>query len=186
MKTLDFYYVSLQRMQRYTDDSVHAREDGQGPAECALSARPHPPWAPTRAAHGTSTAQCTCWGWGQSQPEGKRDMSGTGLGLAGLHISVVPPSSWRGRRSFQRRAWRGQWTLTAKALPSGVWWQMPQLCPLVPGWQEVRNDRLGIDYPQIPQPCKMGATQVSLAPRARVLGTGQEGRRQRELSGTSP
>lgn len=79
-KTVNFYYVSLQRMQRYKDDSVHARKDGQGLAECALSARPRPLWAPTRAAHGTSTAQCTCWGgaepaWG----EGHRwDRAGTG------------------------------------------------------------------------------------------------------------
>lgn len=29
-KTLDFYYISLQRMQRYKDTRVHTREDGQG------------------------------------------------------------------------------------------------------------------------------------------------------------
>lgn len=158
-KTVNFYYVSLQRMQRYKDDSAHARKDGQGLAECALSARPRPLWAPTRAAHGTATAQCACWG-GQSQP-GQRDTGGTGPGLEGLHISVVLPSSWKGKGSFLWRAWQGQWTSAAKALPPEVWWQVPQLCPLVPSWQEVRNDRLGIDCPQIPQPCERRATHVS-------------------------
>lgn len=67
-KTLDFYYVSLQRMQRYKDKSVHAREDGQGPAECALSRPPPPAMGTQPTAHGTSTAECTCWGGGQSQP----------------------------------------------------------------------------------------------------------------------
>lgn len=99
-------------------------------------------------------------GGGQSQP-GERDTGGTGLGLEGLHISVALPSSWKGKGSFLRRAWQGQRTSAAKALPPEVRWQVPQLCPLVPSWQEVRNDRLGIDCPQIPQPYERRATPVS-------------------------
>ena len=180
-KTVNFYYVSLQRMQRYKDDSAHARKDGQGLAECALSARPRPLWAPTRAAHGTATAQCACWG-GQSQP-GQRDTGGTGPGLEGLHISVVLPSSWKGKGSFLWRAWQGQWTSAAKALPPEVWWQVPQLCPLVPvgrsemtGWASTA--------PRFHNSVR-GGQPMCLAPGDRVLGAGQLGRRWGELPGIS-
>lgn len=165
-KTLDFYYVSLQRMQRYKDDSVHAREDGQGPAECALSARPHPPWAPTRAAHGTSTAQCTCWGWGGGRAslgkEGHRWGRARTGGFAYISGMAQPLDG------------EGQFPIESMAGPVDPGCQSPPSQGLVayatavspcPSWREVRGDSQGIDCPQIPQPCKMGVTHVLLAPQ---------------------
>lgn len=51
--------------------------------------------------------------WGKEGHEWDRAWTG--------RFAYISAQSWRGRGSFQRRAWRGQWTLTAKALPSGVW-----------------------------------------------------------------
>lgn len=51
-KTSGFYYISLQRVQRYKEKSVQVREDGQGPAKGALSCPPCPLQWPARKAAG--------------------------------------------------------------------------------------------------------------------------------------
>lgn len=113
--------------------------------------RPERPPLPTMGTHacGPRDIYSTMYmlgGVGGRASLGKRDTGGAGLGLASLHISVVPPSPWEGAVSY-RGAWQSQWALAAKALPPGVWWQVLQLCPLVPSGQEVRSDRSGINCP---------------------------------------
>lgn len=182
-KTVNFYYVSLQRMQRYKDDSVHARKDGQGLAKCALSARPRPLWAPTRAAHGTSTAQCTCWGGGRASL-GRGTQVGQGRDWRVCIYQWHCPAPGRGRAV----SCGGRGRVSGPQLPKPSLPKSGGKChscvPLSPVGRRSEMTGWASTAPRFHNPVR-GGQPPCLAPGDRVLGAGQLGRRWGELPGIS-
>lgn len=132
MTFITFHYKGC---RHYQSRQRPRQKDGQGLTRVRPERPPPPAVGTKRAATGRLQHQCTCWEGRASLERGTQ--AGQGPGLQGLHISVVLPSSWKGKGSFLWRGVAGSVDLSCQSsLP--VWCDATAVstCPQLAGGQK--------------------------------------------------